>query len=73
MTKLISTKEAAIIIQELTGKPISQRQLRHEIQRGHLKAHKIANTYLIEYSALVNYKRRQTGKPAKMFHKQSDQ
>lgn len=65
MDKYITTKEAANLIAERTGKPLSQRQLRHEIQLGHLKAIKTANTYLIELAALENYSRRHPGKMAK--------
>ena len=59
--KLLTTTEAAKIISELTGKPMSVRQVRHEILIGKLKAHKIGHSYAIEEHVLKNYKRRHPG------------
>ncbi len=63
---LLTIKQAIILIEELTGKPISPRQLRHEIQvRRQLPAQKIANTYFIDPEDIKNYVRRPPGKPKK--------
>jgi hypothetical protein len=60
---LLTVKQAIELIEKRTGKSISARQLRHEIQIGHLKATKIANTYFIEPSDIDNYKRNKPGRP----------
>lgn len=64
--KLLSTKEAAVIIAERTGKPISVRQVQHEIKNGYIKAQRIGNLqYAIYESDLQNYVRRKTGSQPK--------
>jgi len=63
--KFLTTIEAAAIIAERTGKPMSDRQIRHEIQIGKIKAEKIAGTYLIKPKAINHYKRRHPGPKSK--------
>lgn len=64
--KLLSTKEAAAIISERTGKPISLRQVQHEISLGHLNAQRIGErSYIISEEDLDNYVRRHPGRPSK--------
>lgn len=60
--KLLSTKEVAQIISETTGKPMSVRQVQHEILIGRLTAKKIGHSYVIEQSALTHYVRRHPGR-----------
>ena len=55
--KLLSSKEAAAIIAEKTGRPMSMRQVQQEIKDGHLKAEKIGRIYFIKESALSHYER----------------
>lgn len=64
-TNLLSTAQAAKLIAERTGKPLSQRQLQHEIQLGYLKAEKIAGIYLIHPKDIERYQRRHRGVQAK--------
>lgn len=58
---LLTIREAVLIIEEKTGKPLSPRQLRHEIQLNRLKAVKMANTYFIDPGDLDKYTRRNPG------------
>lgn len=62
---LLTIKEAVLLIEERTGKPMSPRQLRHEIQQNRLKAVKKANTYFIEEKDLNSYVRRNPGRVPK--------
>jgi hypothetical protein len=59
--KLLTTKQATVIIAEKTGHPMSARQVQREIQNGYIKAEKIGGTYLIKESALSHYERRHPG------------
>ena len=61
MSKLLTTKQAAEIIAERTGYPISVRMVQKEIKAGYIKAEKIGGTYLIKESALNHYQRRHPG------------
>lgn len=64
--KLLSTKEAAYIIAEKTGKPLSVRQLQHEIALGNLIAQRIGQrSYAILQDDIDHYVRRQPGPQAK--------
>lgn len=59
--KLLTVSQAILIITERTGKPISPRQLQHEIALGKLKAEKVAGTYFIKLKDIENYKRHHPG------------
>lgn len=59
--KLLTTQQAADIITERTGKPMSVRQIQKEIKAGYIKAEKYGRTYLIKESALNHYERRHPG------------
>jgi hypothetical protein len=61
--KFLTTKEAVKIIEQETNKPMSVRQLEHQIQLGLLKAQKIGHVYLIDPNDLKNYKRNKVGRP----------
>ncbi|HXS60813.1 MAG TPA: hypothetical protein VN703_08390 [Candidatus Sulfopaludibacter sp.] len=63
MKKPLTTKDAAKIISELTGKPMSVRQVQTEIKKDHLKAELIGGVYFIEMSAIKRYKRGHVGHP----------
>ena len=63
--KLMSTKEVAQRIAEATGKPMSIRQVQHEILIGRLEATKIGHSYVIEQQALGRYVRRHPGRQGK--------
>lgn len=58
---LLSTKQAAKFISETTGKPMSVRQIQHEILIGRLEAQKVGHSYVVEQSALEHYARRRPG------------
>lgn len=60
---LITTKQAALVIEQQTGKTMSIRQICREIKVGNLVAHKIANSYLIDPSDLKKYRRGKVGRP----------
>lgn len=59
--KLLTTKQAAEIISERSGYPMSPRQVQKEIKAGYIKAEKIGGTYLIKESSLNHYERRHPG------------
>jgi excisionase family DNA binding protein len=59
--KELTTKEIAELIERITGKPISVRQVQREIKSGHIKAETMGGMYLVRESALKNYKRRHPG------------
>jgi hypothetical protein len=63
--KLLTTHDVAAYITEKTGRPMSIRQVQHEIKIGKLKAEKIAGTYLIKQHDLEHYHRRHPGPQAK--------
>lgn len=63
--KLLTTREVAAYITEKTGRPMSDRQVRHEIQIGKLKAEKVAGTYLLKQHDVDHYQRRHPGPQGK--------
>ena len=65
--KEYSVKQAAAIIAERSGYPLSPRQLRHEIQLGRCNAKRLGDSlhYILTDKDIANYKRRKTGKPPK--------
>ncbi len=60
--KLLSTKEVAKYLSEMTGKPMSVRQVQHEIFIGRIIAKKIGHSYVVEERHLKHYVRRPPGK-----------
>jgi len=60
--KYFSTKEVAEIITKKTGKPISMRQVQHEIKKGFIIADRIGKRiYIISEESIENYTRRKPG------------